>query len=79
MSVMAGARLLRGDTAFRTFFLGRLVSSTGSAVAPIAQAFAVLELTRSATWFGVVLAVGFLPQGGLSGRVPRSTLRTLIW
>ncbi|MBF6210579.1 MFS transporter [Nocardia puris] len=84
MSVMAGARLLRGDSAFRTFLLGRLVSSTGSAVAPIAQSFAVLELTRSATWFGVVLAVGFLPQvlfvvvgGVVADRFRRGTV--MVW
>ena len=45
---------------FRLLFLGRLTSLAGSAIAPIALAFAVLELTGSAGDLGLVLAAGFL-------------------
>lgn len=47
---------------FRLLFLGRLTSLTGSAIAPIALAFAVLDITGSATDLGLVLAAGAVPQ-----------------
>lgn len=47
---------------FRLLFLGRLTSLSGSAIAPIALAFAVLHLTHSATDLGLVLAAGAVPQ-----------------
>lgn len=47
---------------FRLLFAGRLTSLTGSAIAPIALAFAVLDITGSATDLGLVLAAGFVPQ-----------------
>jgi len=63
---------------FRLLFLGRTVSLFGSAFAPIALAFAVLDLTGSPTDLGVVLAAGFVPQilfvlvGGIwADRLPR--------
>jgi MFS family permease len=63
---------------FRLLFAGELVSFLGTAVAPIALAFAVLDLTGSATDLGYVLAAGWLPQivfilvGGVLGdRLPR--------
>ncbi|HYY63007.1 MAG TPA: MFS transporter [Gaiellaceae bacterium] len=64
---------------FRLLFAGELVSLLGTAVAPVALAFAVLDLTGSATDLGYVLAAGWLPQivfilvGGVLGdRLPRN-------
>ena len=64
---------------FRLLFAGELVSLLGTAVAPIALAFAVLDLTGSATDLGYVLAAGWVPQvvfilvGGVLGdRLPRN-------
>jgi MFS family permease len=63
---------------FRLLFAGRLTSLAGSAIAPIALAFAVLEITGSATDLGLVLAAGFVPQillflfgGVVADRLPR--------
>jgi MFS family permease len=63
---------------FRLLFVGQLVSLLGSAVAPIALAFAVLDLTGSATDLGFVLAAGWIPQlllvlfgGVFADRLPR--------
>jgi MFS family permease len=64
---------------FRLLFLGRVVSFAGSAMAPVALAFAVLELGGSPTDLGLVLAVSILPQvffllvgGVISDRMPRN-------
>jgi predicted MFS family arabinose efflux permease len=64
---------------FRLLFAGELISLLGTAVAPVALAFAVLDLTGSATDLGYVLAAGWLPQivfiliGGVLGdRLPRN-------
>jgi MFS family permease len=51
----AGAAQLR-DRDFRRLFAARLLSSFGSAMAPIAMAFAVLDLTGSPRLVGVVIA-----------------------
>lgn len=66
---------------FRALFAGELVSLLGTAVAPVAIAFAVLDLTGSATDLGYVLAAGWLPQivfilvGGVAGdRLPRQAV-----
>ncbi|MDH4176143.1 MAG: MFS transporter [Thermoleophilia bacterium] len=63
---------------FRLLFLGRAVSFAGSAMAPVALAFAVLELGGSATDLGIVLTVAILPQllflligGVVADRLPR--------
>lgn len=63
---------------FRLLFLGRTVSLFGSAFAPIAVAFAVLDLTGSASDVGLVVAASFVPQiffilvGGIwADRLPR--------
>ena len=73
----AALRLL-GERQFRLLFLGRTVSLFGSAFAPIAIAFAVLDLTGSASALGLVVAAGFVPQivfilvGGIwADRLPR--------
>jgi MFS family permease len=63
---------------FRFLFLGRITSLLGSAIATVALAFAVLDLTGSPTSLGVVLAARFIPQvifllvGGIvADRLPR--------
>ena len=43
---------------FRLLFAGRTISQAGSAMAPVALAFAVLDLTGSTADLGIVLAVG---------------------
>jgi MFS family permease len=61
MSLKAGAGLLWNRRPFRILFVGRIISLTGSTIAPIALAFAVLDLTPSPIAFGLVLAAGYLP------------------
>lgn len=63
---------------FRLLFTGELVSLTGTAMAPIALAFAVLDI-GSASDLGLVLAAGWVPQivfilaGGVwADRLPRN-------
>ena len=69
---------LFGQPQFRLLFLGRAVSFLGNAVAPVALAFAVLDLTGSKSDLGLLLAARSLPQvvfilvgGALSDRFPR--------
>ena len=50
---------------FRWFFAGRAASLLGNAMAPIALAFAVLDLTGKASDLGVVLAARSIPMAGL--------------
>jgi MFS family permease len=50
------------DAAFRIFFIGRLFSLLGTAMAGIALAFAVLDLTGSASDLGIVLAARSTPM-----------------
>jgi MFS family permease len=63
---------------FRLLFSGQLISLLGSAVAPIALAFGVLDLTGSKSDLGFVLAANWLPQlvlilfgGVFADRLPR--------
>src|SRR6059058_5689438 len=63
---------------FRLFFTGQLVSLIGDAITPFALAWAVLDLTGSASDLGYVIAaktaplVLFLLVGGvLADRLPR--------
>jgi hypothetical protein len=46
---------------FRLLFTGQTLSNLGSALVPIALAFAVLDLTGSATDLGLVLLASRLP------------------
>lgn len=55
MSASAQLGVLR-EPNFRRFYVGRTVSLIGDGVAPVALAFAVLDLTGSATDLGLVLA-----------------------
>ncbi|HET9153661.1 MAG TPA: MFS transporter [Solirubrobacterales bacterium] len=68
----AGGRLrVLGEPAYRRLFLGRTVSLIGDGISPVALAFAVLDLTGSATDLGIVLAahslvmIAFLLIGGV--------------
>ena len=63
---------------FRLLFAGRTISMAGSAMAPVALAFAVLDLTGSSTDLGIVLAARQIPVillllfGGVwADRLPR--------
>jgi MFS family permease len=63
---------------FRLLFFGRAVSFLGNAVAPVALAFAVLDLTGSKSDLGLLLAARSLPQvvfilvgGAFADRLPR--------
>lgn len=66
---------------FRSFWPGRVVSSLGSAAAPVAIAFAALESGGGVEWLGFILALSVAPQvlllliGGRVGRQgpPRSS------
>jgi MFS family permease len=69
---------------FRLLFTGRTVSSIGSAMAPVALAFAVLDLTGSTADLGIVLAVRqvavvvLLLYGGVwADRLPRHLV--MVW
>jgi MFS family permease len=66
---------------FRLLFAGRTVSLVGTAIAPVALAFAVIDLTGSKTDLGLILAcreiplVVFLLVGGIwADRIPRNRL-----
>ncbi|MDN5851939.1 MAG: MFS transporter [Actinomycetia bacterium] len=50
---------------FRWFFTGRTLSFLGSSMAPIALAFAVLDLTDSPAALGIVLAARSIPMAAL--------------
>ena len=51
-----------GHRRFRILLAGRAVSMLGNAIAPVAIAFAVLDLTESAAALGIVLAARSIPQ-----------------
>lgn len=68
---------------FRLLFFGRTVSLLGSAIAPIALAFAVLDVNHSASALGVVLGARMVPMvlfalvGGVwADRLPRHLVMT---
>jgi MFS family permease len=68
-----------GEREFRLLFAGRATSLVGSAIAPVALAFAVLDLTGSKTDLGLILAcreiplILFLLVGGIwADRLPRN-------
>ena len=73
-----------GEPGFRRLFLGRTTSLIGDGIAPIALAFAVLDLTGSATDLGIVLAVHgltitalVLAGGVFADRI--SPRRAMLW
>jgi predicted MFS family arabinose efflux permease len=68
---------------FRLLVMGRAIDMLGNAIAPIALAFAVLDLTHSAATLGLVVGarsaanVAFLLFGGvLADRLPRQVVLT---
>lgn len=70
--------------AFAVFYTGRLVSLLGSAMTPVALAFAVLGSSHSPTDLGVVLAAGIVPRlafllvgGAVGDRFPRNRVLRL--
>jgi len=67
-----------GEREFRLLFAGRTISMVGSAMAPVALAFAVLDLSGSTTDLGIVLTARQVPTvlfilfGGVwADRLPR--------
>jgi MFS family permease len=56
---VTGFQLLRGNSAYRYYFLARVTSVAGGSVAPIALAYAILELGGGATGISVVLGVEY--------------------
>ncbi|MGN6301963.1 MAG: MFS transporter [Angustibacter sp.] len=50
-----------GEPVFRRYFAGQAVSHLGDRMTPVALAFAVLQLTGSATDLGIVVAAGTVP------------------
>jgi MFS family permease len=67
-----------GERNFRLLFIGRTLSLAGSTLAPVALAFAVIDLTGSPSDLGLVLAAIVLPQlgflligGVVADRLPR--------
>ncbi|HEV7713331.1 MAG TPA: MFS transporter, partial [Asanoa sp.] len=63
---------------FRAFYLGRLVSLAGSAMTPVALAFAILDASGRPGDLGVVLACQLVPHlalllvgGAVADRLPR--------
>jgi len=73
-----------GEPGFRRLFLGRTTSLIGDGIAPIALAFAVLDMTGSATDLGIVLAVHgltitalVLAGGVFADRI--SPRRAMLW
>jgi MFS family permease len=72
------------EPGYRRLFLGRTASLVGDGIAPVAIAFAVLDLTGSATDLGIVLAAHgvmitalVLVRGVVSDRV--SPRRAMLW
>jgi len=64
---------------FRLFFAGRAISLLGGSIAPVALAFAVLDLTGSKTDLGLILAAREIPlilfllvDGIFADRIPRN-------
>jgi MFS family permease len=54
---MGGKLRVLGEPAYRRLWIGRTVSLIGDGIAPVALAFAILDLTGSATDLGIVLAL----------------------
>ncbi|MFD5117389.1 MFS transporter [Streptomyces sp. NPDC058220] len=80
---LAAERPLRSP-AFRWFFVGRSISMAGNAMAPVALAFGVLEVTDSAAWLSLVTTASMVPMiatmilgGGIADRYRRDTVLRL--
>ncbi|GAA0956033.1 MFS transporter [Actinocorallia libanotica] len=75
---------LRRFPVFRRYLAARLVSQTGSSAAPIALAFAVLEIGGQAATIGLVLTAALVPQmllmlagGAIADRAPRDRIMVI--
>ncbi len=80
-AVGTGALAPLRHRAFLLLTAGQLTARLGNAIAPIALAFAVLDLTGSVTWLGIVVAartamnVAFVLFGGVvADRLPRQAV-----
>ena len=69
------------NTNFRLYFIGQMVSISGTWMQNIAQSYLVFEITKSELWLGIVACLGGLPLlilsplgGVVVERVPRRTL-----
>ena len=85
LGALAAARGLLRERNFRRFYAGYAVSVTGSAMATIAVAFAVLRNGGNSADLGYVFAAGVVPQillmisgGVLADRVGRGERRVGI-
>ncbi|MFF3378623.1 MFS transporter [Streptomyces sp. NPDC002680] len=81
---LAGACAPLAHRRFRLHFAARLLSWTGSAVAPLALAFAALQIGGGPRALGLVLAAGVVPQiaalpvgGVVADRLDRA--RVMVW
>jgi MFS family permease len=70
---------------FRLFWIGALVSNTGSWMQRVTVPYVLFELTGSATWIGVATFAQFVPAvflgplgGSLADRFPRRRLLLLV-
>src|SRR5262245_15346407 len=66
---------------FRLFFLGEVVNTAGTSMSGVALAFAVLEISDSATALGWVVAAWTIPMvvfmllgGAIADRMPRAAV-----
>src|SRR5947199_7969490 len=66
---------------YRRFFVGQLVSVTGTWLQIVAEGWLVYQLTRSPAWLGIVAGAGALPGllltlwgGQLADRYPRRNI-----
>lgn len=80
--VKSGSRLAPlGNRNFRFFFFGEVINRAGSSMSGVALAFAVLEISDSATSLGLVVAAWTVPMvafmllgGAISDRLPRAVV-----
>jgi MFS family permease len=81
-TALVGSRLSPlAAPAFRYFFLGQVVNRAGSSMAGLALAFAVLDISDSASALGWVLAASSVPSvvfmlfgGAIADRLPRAVV-----
>src|SRR5512142_3043100 len=66
---------------FRLLWLGQATSAIGTSLVPVALAFAVIDLTGSASALGIVLSAGLVSRvvlllvgGVVADRLPRQTI-----
>ncbi|PWU23607.1 MAG: MFS transporter [Candidatus Rokuibacteriota bacterium] len=79
--VMAARLGALEEREFRLFWLGQATSALGTSLVPVALAFAVIDLTGSASDLGIVLSAGLVSRVGLllfggvvADRLPRQSV-----